>query len=71
MIIFTKTSTTTGRVNSFIEFTNEKKGLTHFREVTNELGYDNESCNENLVVKKYQAGGRGHDFTIELEITRY
>ena len=70
-IAFTKTSMNSGNVVNFTEFTDVLKAETFFKEVANELNIDNIEISENSAVKKFEAGGRGFDFLIELEIPKF
>lgn len=69
-IILTKTSMATGNVVSMVEFGTKKKGIEAFNETADSLGYENSSIDENSVRELHECGGIGHDYRLELEITK-
>jgi hypothetical protein len=67
-ITITKTSMSTGNTIFMREFTSEKKAISVFKEIANELDYDNKTEVQNSISKIISVGGIGHDFRLELEI---
>lgn len=51
-----------------IIFHTRDKALSKFFEMTDELGYEVEVIYQGNLVT-YEAGGRGHDYRVELELT--
>ena len=51
-----------------IVFHTRNKALSRFFEMTDEMGYEVEVTYQNNLVT-YEAGGRGHDYRIQLKLT--
>lgn len=51
-----------------VVFFTRNKALSRFFEMTDEMGYEVEVSYRDSVVL-YEAGGRGHDYRIQLELT--
>lgn len=58
-----------GNIVEQTDFTNDREALDYFNRCLDALGYDNTTVDTNSVRTKYEAGGRGHDYRFELEIT--
>lgn len=58
----------TGNVVKVLDFSSEKKAISEFKKMADELGYDNFTEEKKDFGRKMEVGGIGQDYRLELEI---